>query len=167
MNPVEAAQFRDAISATASGVTVVTTEGAAAGRAGITVSTMCSLSLEPPSILFCAYRENRALAAIIENGVFVANVLHAGQSRFADIFAGRIEALREDRFAEGDWAPMLTGAPALAGALCAFDCKVAQVFDFGSHRIVAGVVVALERGTEQPLVHSDRAYRRLHPAPHA
>jgi len=44
MNAIEADRFRDAMSTTASGVTVVTTDGEA-GRMGVTVSSLCSLSL--------------------------------------------------------------------------------------------------------------------------
>lgn len=158
--PVAAEAFREAMRRTASGVAVVTSEGPA-GRVGVTVSSLCSLSMEPPSVVFCVHRDNRGLAALLENGVFVANVLCHGQTRVAESFAGLIPELREDRFAVADWAPASTGAPALQGALCAFDCRVASVFDFASHRIVAGVVVGLEAAAAEPLVFSDRIFRRL------
>lgn len=157
---VDAEDFRDAMRLTASGVTVVTTDGAA-GRVGVTVSTLCSLSLEPPSVLLCIHKDSRAVPPIIENEAFAANVLAVGQQRVADGFAGIIPELREDRFASGTWRTLETGAPALEGALCTFDCRVASVFDFGSHRIIAGEVVAVEIGAEEPLVYSSRGYRTL------
>jgi flavin reductase (DIM6/NTAB) family NADH-FMN oxidoreductase RutF len=163
MNTVEATEFRDAMSTTATGVTVITTDGKA-GRAGVTVSTLCSLSLEPPSVILCIHRDSRALPALFENGVFVANVLACGQERVADTFAGRIAELRDDRFASGEWQNLITGAPALVGAVCAFDCQVAQVFDFGSHRIIAGIVVGMAQTDSAPLVHAQRAYQRLRAA---
>src|SRR5262249_10345669 len=143
MSHVDPGHFREAMSLTASGVTVVATDGPA-GRAGLTVSTLCSLSLEPPSVLLSIHHDSRTLPIILETGSFVANVLGAEQERFAEIFAGRVPELRENRFAEGVWTVLQTGSPALEGALCAFDCKVADVFTFGSHKIVAGIVVALE-----------------------
>lgn len=163
MNTVDAIQFRDAMSATATGVTVITTDGIA-GRAGVTVSTLCSLSLEPPSVILCVHKESRALPPLFENGVFVANVLACGQERVADTFAGRVEELRGNRFGAGEWHSLMTGAPALVGAVCAFDCTVAQVFDFGSHRIIAGVVVGIARTDSAPLVHAQRSYQRLQAA---
>lgn len=163
MMHVDPARFRDAMSLTASGVTVVTTDGVA-GRAGLTVSTLCSLSLEPPSVLLSVHHESRTLPVILENGTFVANVLGVHQARFAEIFAGRVPELQNDRFAEGRWLALDTGSPALEGAHCAFDCKVAEVFHFGSHRIVAGIVIAIETAPSQPLIHSDRRFHRLQAA---
>ncbi len=159
MNAIDPAQFREAMGRTASGVTVVTSDGEA-GRVGVTVSSLCSLSLDPPSVLFCLHR----LPAILANGVFAANILAQGQHRVADSFAGLIPEYRDDRFAAGEWDALATGAPILMGALCRFDCKVAQVFEFGTHRIVAGEVLALESHATDPLVYSDRGYRRIHAA---
>lgn len=163
MSEVDANLFRQAMGLTASGVTVVTSDGAA-GRVGVTVSSLCSLSLEPPSILFCLHKNSRSLGAMRENGVFAANILAQGQQRVADSFAGLIPELKEDRFAAGEWDQLTTGAPILRGALCRFDCRIASVFDFGSHHIIAGEVVALESHSRDPLIYSDRAYRRLHVA---
>lgn len=160
---VDPTEFREAMRLTASGVTVVTTDGEQ-GRAGLTVSSLCSLSMEPPSVLICVHRENRALTTLIENGQFVANVLATGQSRVSDSFAGVIPELREDRFSAGEWSPIVSGVPALDGALCNFDCRVAQVFDFGSHRIIAGEVIGVRTGSHDPLIYSDRAYRSLNAA---
>lgn len=160
MTGLDPAQFRQAMGRTASGVTVVTSDGKF-GKVGVTVSSLCSLSLEPPSVLFCLHRESRNLSALLDNGVFAANILAQGQQRIADSFAGLIPELREDRFAAGKWDTLATGSPALRGALCRFDCRLAGVFDFGSHRIITGEVIALETHADDPLVYSDRGYRRL------
>jgi cob(II)yrinic acid a,c-diamide reductase len=157
---VEVETFRDAMRMTASGVAVVTTDGEA-GRAGVTVSSLCSLSMAPPSVAFSVHRDNRGLEKLLANGVFVANVLSDAQERVANSFAGLIPELRENRFLAGDWSGLLTGAPALDGALCNFDCRVASVFDFGSHRIVAGEVLNVRNRAALPLIFSDRTFRRL------
>ena len=52
-------------------------------------------------------------------------------------------------------------APALVGALTTFDCRLAQMFDFGSHRIVIGEVVDLDIRETAPLVYCDRGFHRL------
>jgi flavin reductase (DIM6/NTAB) family NADH-FMN oxidoreductase RutF len=152
--------FRGAMRMTASGVAVVTTDGEA-GRAGVTVSSLCSLSMEPPSVVFSVHRDNRGLEKLLANGVFVANVLSDAQERVARSFAGLIPELRDNRFLAGDWSELLTGAPALDGALCNFDCRVAGVFDFCSHRIVAGEVLNVRKQSALPLIFSDRTFRRL------
>lgn len=163
MNTIDPAHFRQAMGRTASGVTVVTSDGQH-GRVGVTVSSLCSLSMEPPSVLFCLHRGSRSLPVLLGNGIFAANVLAQGQQHVADSFAGLIPELREDRFAAGAWDQLHTGAPLLQGALCRFDCKIASVFEFGTHSIIAGEVMALETHGEEPLVYSDRSYRRLQAA---
>ncbi|MFN3351840.1 flavin reductase family protein, partial [Pseudorhodoplanes sp.] len=90
-------RFRDTMRRTASGVAVLTTDGVG-GRAGVTVSTLCSLSMEPPSVIACVHRDSRALEIILRNGVFVANVLAEDQEHVAKAFAGMIPELRDNRF---------------------------------------------------------------------
>lgn len=153
-------RFRETMRRTASGVAILTTDGAA-GRAGITVSTLCSLSMEPPSVVACVHRDNRALETIMRNGVFAANVLSDDQEDVAKAFAGMIPEFREDRFASGRWQQLATGAPALHGALAAFDCKTASTFDFGTHRILIGEVVDIVSNEGNPLLFADRNFRRL------
>ena len=132
--PDLADRFRETMRRTASGVAILTTEGAA-GRAGVTVSTLCSLSMEPPSVVACVHRDNGALDTILANGVFAANVLAEDQEIVAKAFAGMIPEMREDRFASGRWQHLATRAPVLQGALAAFDCRIASTSDFGTHRI--------------------------------
>lgn len=157
---VEQDNFRLAMRLTASGVAVVTTDGAA-GRSGITVSTFQSFSADPPSVMVCINAESRNLSTIRENGVFVANVLAVDQQEVARIFSAPSLEEREAFFNGGGWQPLVTGAPALKGALCSFDCRIADIFSFGSHRLVVGAVEAIEMHGSEPLIYSGRAYRRL------
>ena len=156
-------RFRDTMRRTASGVVVLTTDGEA-GRAGVTVSTFCSLSMEPPSVVACVHRDNRALETLLKNEVFVANVLADNQEFIAKAFAGLIPELSEDRFASGEWQDLATGAPALRNALAAFDCKVASIFEFGTHRILVGEVFEISDCNGDPLVFADRNFRKLESA---
>jgi flavin reductase (DIM6/NTAB) family NADH-FMN oxidoreductase RutF len=153
-------RFRDSMRRTASGVAILTTDGAQ-GRAGVTVSTLCSLSMEPPSVIACVHRDNRALDTILGNGIFVANVLAEDQEHVAKAFAGLIPELRENRFGNAKWKRIVSNAPALQGALANFDCKVASTFDFGTHRIVVGEVIDVVSQESDPLLFIDRNFRRL------
>lgn len=157
---VDADRFREAMRRMASGVSVVTTDGPA-GRFGVTVSSMCSLSLEPPSVLACVHHMSPALRAIVENGVFCANVLCFEQSHVSDSFAGRLLQLKDDKFACAEWKALATGAPVLHDALIAFDCKLSREVEFGSHRILMGTVVDLVSREGSPLIYSDRGYRSV------
>jgi flavin reductase (DIM6/NTAB) family NADH-FMN oxidoreductase RutF len=160
MNTACAEQFREAMRLTASGVTVVTTAGPA-GQAGLTVSSLSSLSMSPPSVILCVHKDSQAITTLLENKVFAANELGQGQERIANAFAGLIPELREDRFAVSPWSTLVSDAPTLDAALCAFDCTVAQTFTFGTHIIVVGEVVALKTSDCAPLVFSDRKYMKL------
>ena len=158
-----APRFRDAMRRTASGVAVLATDGPA-GRLGVTVSTLCSLSLEPPSVIACVHRLSRTLPAILENGVFTANVLAEDQGRVAEAFAGQIPEFKHDRFAAANWLKLVSGAPALENALAVFDCRLGATFDYGSHRIVIGEILDLTCRDVGPLVYSDRSFRQLQAA---
>ncbi|QRG07495.1 flavin reductase [Xanthobacter dioxanivorans] len=160
--PLDAAAFRKAMRRMAAGVAVITTDGPA-GRAGITVSSLASLCMEPPSVILCIHEKSAALAVIERNGVFVANVLAHHQSLVADAFAGQVPRFRDDKFASAEWHAAASGAPVLAGALMSFDCRLAAHHAYGTHRIVVGEVHAVH-GVEsdaEPLLYANRAYRRL------
>ncbi|POF30934.1 flavin reductase family protein [Roseibium marinum] len=156
----ETDRFREAMRRTASGVAVVTTAGHA-GRAGLTVSSLCSLSMEPPSVVLSVHKDSRALATMLENGQFVANILAQHQERVANVFAGLVPEMRENRFAVADWDDLDSGLPALADALCNFECRVAGVFEFGTHRIIAGEVLGLRMAEARPLVFCDRGFHQI------
>lgn len=166
MSPLDPALFKEAMRNMASSVAVIATDGPA-GRAGLTVSSLSSLSMEPPSVVFCVHGASTALPALLENRVFTANVLAHGQHGVSDAFAGQVPAFRANKFASAEWDVLLTGAPALRGALMTFDCRLAATFDFGTHRIIAGEVVGIASAAgiaAEPLIYANRAYRRLHVA---
>lgn len=156
---IDPEKFRDAMRLTASGVAVITTDGPH-GPAGMTVSTFQSFSMDPPSVMVCINTGSRNLSMIEGNGVFAANVLASSQQHVARVFSA---ASAEERVAyfEGRSHALVTGAPLLNGALCSFDCRVADVCAFASHRIVIGAVQAVETVDAAPLIYSGRAYHRL------
>lgn len=157
--PPLAERFRTAMRRTAAGVAIITTHGTA-GRGGITVSSFCSLSLDPPSVLACIRQDSSTLALILENGVFAANVLAEDQEKLAQAFASpRYSHVR--RFSEGEWAEAGAGGPTLSGAVAHFDCRVARTFDYGSHRIVVGEVVDAVSHEARPLIYAEQGFHRL------
>ncbi len=71
-------------------------------RHGITVTSVTSVSMTPPSILFCVNRASRLHNPLVCAGHFCVNILHAHQIEIADAFSGRVAG--EDRFLVGEWA---------------------------------------------------------------
>ena len=160
-------KFIEGMSRSASTVSVVASDGPA-GRAGVTVSTLCSVSAEPPQLLVCVHHKSSACGVIRENGRFCVNVLRDDQTVVSDTFAGRLEAPGGDKFACAQWRELATGAPALDGALVAYDCHLARYVRCGSHLIFIGDVVDVAVGDDSEddcrvLVYANRAYAAAEP----
>lgn len=152
--------YTKAMGATATGVSVVTTIGAA-GRFGITVSAIASVSADPPLLLVCVNRKNPSVAAITQNGRFAVNILAEHQSDIARSFSGRPLAGEPYEFRKTDWQAGAFGMPVLNAAAAQFECEVDSIHDAGTHRIFIGRVVAAERGSHAPLVYSSRTFGRF------
>ena len=49
----------------------------------------------------------------------------------------------------------------LEGALATFDCRLAARFEFGSHHIIVGEVLAVQMADARPLVYHARTYGKF------
>lgn len=153
-----AERFRNAMRLGASGIAVLATQGPA-GRAGMTVSSFCSLSLSPPSVLACLERGSRTAAAVLGNRMFSVSVLSEAQADIARLFSGP----DDDRFDRVAWQVSSNGCPAIAHALAVFECRLATAYTHATHEIVVGDVQALTAGEGKPLVYSRRRYGTVAP----
>jgi flavin reductase (DIM6/NTAB) family NADH-FMN oxidoreductase RutF len=141
-------------------VNVVTTDGVA-GRHGVTVSAMVSVSADTPNptLLVCIHHLSPVSDALLANGVFCVNVLREDQAHVSDSFAGRSGAQGAEKFDCAAWTTEFTGAPRLIDSLVAFDCRVTASERVGSHFVVFGSVqdIAVAAGGA-PLIYANRAY---------
>jgi flavin reductase (DIM6/NTAB) family NADH-FMN oxidoreductase RutF len=154
------ADFLSGMAHAACTVNVVTTDGAA-GRMGVTVSAMSSVSADTPkpTLLVCVHHQSPTAQAIIDNGVFCVNILRDDQSYISDTFAGRFKEQISDKFDCADWFAMNTGAPRVIDPLVAFDCKVQSSEQIGTHYIFMGEVQGIfEADRGSPLIYAKRAY---------
>lgn len=145
MDPaVPAADFRDAMRHLAGGVSVVT---AGRGRdiTGMTVTSVTSLSVDPPTLIVSINRDASSFPLIQRLGTFCVNVLNADQLDIAERFAGKGGLKGAARFAGSDWSSSLSGAPLLVDALAALDCEVEEIVERHSHGIVIGRVREIRR----------------------
>lgn len=153
--------FREAMSRLGAAVHVVTTEGPA-GRMGFTATAVCSVSDQPATLLACLHRRSRSAPAVSTNGVFSVNTLRADEEAIADLFAGRGNVPMAERFNTGKWLTLETGAPVLASAVIAFDCRVIEIKAVASHNVIFGAVAAVHHGPPgQALVYHQREYKRV------
>lgn len=154
------AQFLGGMSYAASTVNVVTTDGPA-GRTGVTVSAMSSVSADTPrpTLLVCVHEMSPAAQMILDNGVFCVNVLRDDQSYISDTFAGRFKDQVLDKFECADWTTQKTGAPRVIDPLVAFDCRVVSSDKVGTHHVVFGEVEDIFTSRSgSPLIYANRSY---------
>jgi len=149
--------FVNAMGSAVTGVNVITTDGRA-GRFGITVSAVSSVSADPPMVLACIHRRSPARNAVRVNAAFCVNVLSTRQRHVADTFAGRSTHGQPYDFDSTPWDESRTGVPRLADAISTFDCVVEHAYDAGSHTIFIGRVVAVGEGSGSPLLYTGRTY---------
>lgn len=137
--PVSSADFRGAMRHLTGGVSIIT---AGRGRdiTGMTVTSVTSLSIEPPTLLVSINRDASSFPLIKRHGAFGVNILNADQLDIAERFAGKGGFKGADRFAGGQWVTAVSGVPLLVGALSVFDCEVEEILERHSHGIVIGRV---------------------------
>ncbi len=130
--------------------------------AGLTATAVCSLSAEPARILCCVNQRGVTLNVIRNTEVFCINLLSLDHKELAMRFAGMSDIGGEDRFSEGIWKPMTTGAPSLLNGLMALDCELESIVEFESHSILIGRVVEtkLFKGS-QPLIWFDGGFAEV------
>lgn len=152
--------FVAAMAQVATPVTVVTTEGDA-GRFGITVSAVSSVSADPPMLLVCINRKSPATEAISGQGSFAVNILAHDDRSVAETFSGRPKEGLPYDFSSHKWVKGALGLPLLDEAAASFECVVDKEFDAGTHRIFVGLVRAVRQGTLKPLVYYKREFARV------
>ena len=136
---VDTVRFRTIMRMPVSTVAIVAT-GIKDERAGCTVTSVCSLSDAPPSLLVCLNNRSTARNAVISCGRFTVNYLTDCQLDEAERLAGRIGERGDKKFESGKWLEGPYGLPYLEGALANITCDVEGVMEFGTHSIVCGAI---------------------------
>ncbi|HEY0117608.1 MAG TPA: flavin reductase family protein [Cellulomonas sp.] len=112
-----------------------------------TVSSVVSVSLDPPQLLFCVHVDARLTDALGDVDVWTLSVLAAHQAPVADWLAspGRPTIGQLERVPHT--ASDVTGAVLLDDAAAWFDCRTAAVLPSGDHLIVVGDVLEARAGS--------------------
>ena len=135
-------EFRTGLRQLTGAVSIIAT-GTGDQRAGLTATSVTSLSAEPPTILVTVNRTASAYPPLLAERRFSINVLSDLQQPIADRFAGRGGIKGAARFEGANWITLATGAPVLADALASLDCSLDEVVERHSHGILIGRVKAL------------------------
>ena len=140
---VSSGNFRGAMRHLAGGVSVITA-GRGKDVTGMTVTSVTSLSVDPPTLIVSINRESSSWPLIKRHGFFGVNILTADQIDVAERFTGKGGLKGADRFTGAQWFTAVSGVPLLAGALAAVDCAVEDIVERHSHAIVIGRVLDLK-----------------------
>lgn len=143
IKPETDADFRAAMRHLAGGVSVITV-GRGSEITGMTVTSVSSLAVDPPSLIVSVNRGASSWPLLQSERAFGVNILAADQLEIAERFAGKGGLKGAERFAGADWRRRVTGVPLLVGALAAIDCEVEDLIERHSHAIVIGRVVHLD-----------------------
>jgi len=157
---IEKREFRDTLGRMPTGVTIITTCDDTGFRAGATVGSFTSLSLNPPLVLFSLDKSANCHPQFMSCSHFSVNILAEDQTDHSNIFASK-----EDR----PWAdlPLKAGepntAPLLEGCVGYIECAHEATYPGGDHDIFVGRVLKLwtEGLDRRPMLFFGGGYRRL------
>jgi flavin reductase (DIM6/NTAB) family NADH-FMN oxidoreductase RutF len=140
----------------ATGVTVVTT-GGAAGPHGLTANAVASLSLDPPLVLVAVEKRAHSLEYLKKNQCFAVNILRLDQEEISRRFA----TPGPKDFVGVSTTTAVTAAPILTDCLAFVDCRVVAILPGGDHDIFVGEILAGEHNGGEPLLYYGGGYVRL------
>jgi len=134
-------QFRSVMRRLAGGVSIIT-----AGRGdditGMTVTSLTSLSADPPRLLVSLNRQASSFGLIERNRTFGVNILGSDQQEIAGRFSN--SGLRgKQRFEGATWLAGSSGVPLLAKSVAAVECQVEEIIERYSHAIVVGRLLSM------------------------
>jgi flavin reductase (DIM6/NTAB) family NADH-FMN oxidoreductase RutF len=158
--PVTTEEFKAAMAAFSSGVTVITTTDASGEPFALTATAFSSVSKNPPLCLVCVAHAAEAHPVIRAVGRYAVNIL----AREQDALSTRFATHGIDKFAGVDWScGESTGCPLLEGALASIECTVVASMPAGDHDVFLGSIQSVRVGGGEPLVYFRGRYCDLSP----
>jgi flavin reductase (DIM6/NTAB) family NADH-FMN oxidoreductase RutF len=149
--------FRRVLAHFATGVTIVTACDNDGRPTGLTASSFCSVSLDPPLVLVCVDHKSQSYPALRERGCFAVNILHAEQEAVSRRFA----STRLDKFDGVPHSVSDRGLPLVHGAIAQLECTTVSMHVEGDHTIFVGRVERAEVPSGEPLLYFQGKYRRI------
>lgn len=146
--------FRRALGAFATGVTIVTARAEDGSPVGITANSFNSVSLDPPMVLWSLAKNARSLPVFAGTEYWNVHVLANDQEALSNRFA----RAGEDKFAGLDLDTGVSDAPLIRACSARFQCRAAFQYEGGDHVIFVGEVVDYDRTPSPPLLYVTGGY---------
>lgn len=152
-HPAIVDQLRAALRSFPTGVTVVAAD-VDGTRCGLTISAFTSVSLEPPTVLFCVNSASKSHDVLLKADQVGISLLAGSQADIAMTFA----TAGADKFGAVDWAAGRTGSPLISGAAAHLEGTVVDRHSIGTHTVfIVKVADAVGHGRD-PLVYFERRF---------
>jgi flavin reductase (DIM6/NTAB) family NADH-FMN oxidoreductase RutF len=160
--PISSDLFKQSMRLLAGGVCIVATSGNGEWH-GLTMTAVCSLTADPPSLIACVNRDAGAHGIMSITRRVSINVLSHDHAALAELFSSpRIKG--PQRFDGTKWIEMASGVPALVDALAVLDCEVVRDVAVGQHSVFfCEVRNARLQPDKRPLVHFNREFCAIQP----
>ncbi|GAA3155559.1 flavin reductase family protein [Streptomyces rameus] len=139
------------------GVTVITALTPDGVPWGMTCTSLCSVALDPPTVLVCLRCGSPTLDAVLASGGYAVNLLHDGARSTAELFASGTP----DRFDRVTWRADANarGPHLVESAHTIADCEVNDPHTVGDHCVVFARVRAVRQlRIQKPLLYGMRRY---------
>lgn len=151
-------QFKAAFRRHPAGVAVITAEGPD-GPVGLTASSVASVSVEPPVLVFSVTTSTGSAGSILSAPTCVVHLLRSENVEIARSFA----VSGAPRFVEAQgWTTRETGEPFLPDAAVMLRCTIVETVAVGASTLVIAQVLDIDEGIEgSPLVYHDRRFHGL------
>lgn len=152
-------QFRKTLGLFPTGVAIATTPYGDED-ASLTISSLASVSLNPPQVLFCLSKHSKKAPVFVTCSHFAINILAEHQTYVSDSFAKHTPPERPIEICRHEE----TGCLLIADALGHIICERAAVYEGGDHHIILGRVIDLgAHSNDLPLVRQRGQYLTTQP----
>jgi flavin reductase (DIM6/NTAB) family NADH-FMN oxidoreductase RutF len=138
-------------------VSVISNTQSNGRKNAITVSSVTSISINPPSIIVCINKKSSIHESLILDSKFCINLVNEQQRDIAEICSdpNRIN----ERFKDIEWIG--DKPPIMMNALVNIICKVDKIVEYKTHVIVIGLVQKIKNSEHKnPLMYQEGMYKK-------
>lgn len=150
--------FRSALTKLVYPVAIVSGLDSGNNRSAITVSSLTSISFEPPSLLVCINKESSFSSAVKKNNFVNINLLHPSQKEISTICSNPNKKL--ERFNNEFWSYDKNNIPYLKSSQSVLFSKIESYISYGTHYIVVMKIFKTLnlRDSFEPLLYGNQKY---------
>jgi flavin reductase (DIM6/NTAB) family NADH-FMN oxidoreductase RutF len=157
---VSESEFKSALRSLPAGISAVTS-GSGDEVVGMIVSSLTSISADPPMVGFFAHQNSSIRSTLLAHGRFAANVLGEEHREVISTFLSAPQG--PARFINGSWVEGERQVPVLTDALASMECDIVCTHSLGTHDLIVGKIRKTASSAANPVVHFNATTHSLVP----